>query len=313
MVEKISLLLFIAFSLQAQNDRSPELNFFQNSSDFETALENSNSPELEQAELNDAVAEIGGQENILFNASILQVGSQNWMSTNLRVDKFRDGTPILHAKNAAEWEKANRNQQAAWCHYEFDPKNDEIYGKLYNWYAVNDPRGLAPMGWHIPNHAEWDELQKHLGKDAGKKMKNTHGWKENGNESNESRFSALPSGYVNEKGLSLSKGLSCFWWSATKTLTQEDSNSFSNDEANEGFIFGDEEEEDLRHLLGEEYMEEPFEGEEEHILYIDLPNKPTNQESQNAAYAIGLRSNTPLMSIDRYLLGCGFSVRCIKE
>lgn len=313
MIKKLALVFFLPLALQAQDAASPELNFFQNSNKYETAIGNDNSTQHEPVELNDAVVEIARQENMLFNVSILQVGSQNWMSTNLRVDKFRDGTPILHAQNAAEWEKANQNQQAAWCHYEFDPKNDEIYGKLYNWYAVNDSRGLAPMGWHIPNHTEWKVLEKHLGQQAGKKMKNTYGWKENGNGSNQSRFSALPGGFVNEKGLSLSKGLSCFWWSTTKTLTQEDSNSSLDDEANEGFIFGDEEEEDFRHLLGEEYMEDPFEGEEEQIIYVEPNNQPANEEFQNAAYAIGLASNSPLMTIDKYPIGYGFSVRCIKK
>ena len=84
----------------------------------------------------------------------------------------------MEAKTNEEWNQANENKQPAWCYYENDPKNGAKYGKLYNWYAVNDPRGLAPAGWHVPSDAEWTILSDFLGGEstAGKKMKSLSGW-----------------------------------------------------------------------------------------------------------------------------------------
>ena len=95
------------------------------------------------------------------------------MTKNLDVATFRNGDPIPEAKSNEEWQKAGENKQPAWCYYDNDPKNGAIYGKLYNWYAVNDPRGLAPSGYHIPSDAEWTKLTDFLGGKtvAGDKMK----------------------------------------------------------------------------------------------------------------------------------------------
>jgi uncharacterized protein (TIGR02145 family) len=86
------------------------------------------------------------------------IGKQVWMSNNLNVDKFRNGDPIPEAKTNEEWEKAGNEGKPAWCYYENDPSNGEKYGKLYNWYAVNDPRGLAPEGWKIPTFNNFTDL-----------------------------------------------------------------------------------------------------------------------------------------------------------
>lgn len=127
----------------------------------------------------------------------LKIGDQIWSVKNLDVDTFRNGDPIPHAATDEQWEEAGENGTPAWCYYDNDPANGETYGKLYNWYAVNDPRGLAPEGWHIPSDDEWEILIDHLGgKDvAGTKMKSTSGWASNGNGTNESGFSGLPGGY----------------------------------------------------------------------------------------------------------------------
>jgi uncharacterized protein (TIGR02145 family) len=108
----------------------------------------------------------------------ITIGTQVWMSKNLDVATFRNGDPIPQAKTDEEWEKAGENKQAAWCYYENDPANGVKYGKLYNWYAVNDSRGLAPFGYHIPSDAEWTKLTDFLGGYgvAGTKMKSKSGW-----------------------------------------------------------------------------------------------------------------------------------------
>ena len=106
------------------------------------------------------------------------IGTQVWSTKNLDVSTFRNGDPIPQAKSDDEWAKAGENKQAAWCYYKNDPANGAKYGKLYNWYAVNDPRGLAPVGYHIPTTEEWGVLAKILGNDSttGPKLKTINGW-----------------------------------------------------------------------------------------------------------------------------------------
>ena len=151
----------------------------------------------------------------------VKIGNQIWMVENLNVSKFRNGDPIPEAKTPEEWESAGENKQAAWCYYDNNPANGAKYGKLYNWYAVNDPRGLAPKSFHIPNDMEWTNLINNLGGEsvAGKKMKSTNGWKENGNGTNESGFNALPGGYRYYNGTFNSIGFYGFWWSSTEYYT----------------------------------------------------------------------------------------------
>lgn len=113
---------------------------------------------------------------ITLHAQTVTIGSQVWMTKNLDVSTFRNGDPIPQAKTEEEWKKAGGNRQPAWCYYDNDPANGAKYGKLYNWYAVIDPRGLAPAGYHIPSDAEWTKLKDYLGSDAGTKMKSKSGW-----------------------------------------------------------------------------------------------------------------------------------------
>ncbi len=148
----------------------------------------------------------------------VKIGNQIWMTENLNVDKFRNGDPIPEVKTDEEWEKAGEEGQPAWCYYDNDSSNGKIYGKLYNWYAVNDPRGLAPNGYHIPYNFEWDILIGNLGgiEVAGKKMKSNMIWNEKiKGETNNSGFSALPSGFRGKEG-SKQKETNCYWWSSSE-------------------------------------------------------------------------------------------------
>ena len=110
----------------------------------------------------------------------VKIGNQEWMNRNLDVDRFRNRDLIPHIESDEEWKKAGQNEQPAWCYYDNDPENGKKYGKLYNWFAVNDPRGLAPEGFHVPTDDEWTILVEFLGgKDiAGHKMKSVDGWEE---------------------------------------------------------------------------------------------------------------------------------------
>lgn len=104
------------------------------------------------------------------------IGTQVWDAKNLDVSTFRNGDIIPEAKTSEEWEKAGLRNQAAWCYYGNDQANGKIYGKLYNWYAVNDPRGLAPIGYHIPSDTEWKTLHDYINSFDKKSMKSTSGW-----------------------------------------------------------------------------------------------------------------------------------------
>jgi uncharacterized protein (TIGR02145 family) len=165
------------------------------------------------------------------NLPSVTIGTQIWSSKNLDVATYRNGDPIPQVTDPTQWSNLTTG---AWCWY----NNDSVayaatYGRLYNWYAVNDPRGLAPQGWHVPNQAEWNILVNYIdpaGADtvcrvcgqsstAGGAMKNTIGWNSpNFGATNSSGFSGLPGGarmlgefyYVGDRG---------FWWSASASTT----------------------------------------------------------------------------------------------
>ncbi len=153
--------------------------------------------------------------------SSVKIGEQVWQAENLDVDRFRNGDEIPQVSSAAEWEQAGKEGLPAWCYYDNDTENGKIYGKLYNWYAVNDSRGLAPEGWHIPTDEEWTILTDYLGGEevAGGKMKTTGTtyWNSpNEGATNESGFSALPGGYRRDSGSFSFIRFIAFFWSATE-------------------------------------------------------------------------------------------------
>jgi uncharacterized protein (TIGR02145 family) len=148
---------------------------------------------------------------------------QVWMTTNLDLTTYKNGDPIPQVTDPNEWAALTTG---AWCYFNNDPAHGEIYGKLYNWYAVTDPRGLAPAGWHIPSLEEWTTLIDCLGGSqiAGGKAKTT-GTIEDGtglwrapnvDATNESNFSGLPGGIRNhDTGEFVSFTFAGVWWSTT--------------------------------------------------------------------------------------------------
>lgn len=147
----------------------------------------------------------------------IRIGSQRWATTNLTTTVFENGEAIPEAKTPEEWEKAGKEGKPAWCYYSNDPLHNDQYGKLYNYYAVTDPRGLAPEGWIIPTDADWKELIDFLGgdKEAGRRMKTKSGWVENKLADNICGFSATASGKRDANGQCSQMGLYSFIWSAT--------------------------------------------------------------------------------------------------
>lgn len=157
-------------------------------------------------------------QNNTISYNSVKIEAQQWMEKNLDVTTYRNGDIIPQVTDATAWANLTTG---AWCYYNNDPKNGAIYGKLYNWYAVVDPRGLAPSGWHIPTDEEWTNLSDTLGgRDvAGGKMKTTGTtlWDSpNASATNKSGFAGLPSGVRNSYGSFSNLGDSGFWWSATE-------------------------------------------------------------------------------------------------
>ncbi|MBI4649141.1 MAG: fibrobacter succinogenes major paralogous domain-containing protein [Bacteroidia bacterium] len=129
----------------------------------------------------------------------VKIGTQTWMAENLNVSHFRNGAPIPEAKTNKEWTRAGKGGKPAWCCYDNEPGNGEKYGKLYNWYAVNDKRNICPTGWHVPTDTEWKVLSDYLGGEsvAGGKMKEAgiiHWASPNTGATNSSGFTALSGG-----------------------------------------------------------------------------------------------------------------------
>jgi uncharacterized protein (TIGR02145 family) len=153
------------------------------------------------------------------DVGIVRIGTQTWAVANLNVSTFRNGDTIPEARTNKEWVAAGESGKPAWCYYNNDPANGPKYGKLYNWYAVNDPRGLAPAGWSLPGDADWTKLMYYLGgPDAsGRKMKNTTGWIDGNIGTNESGFTGLSGGYRVENGTFLNLGSIGTWWSSTES------------------------------------------------------------------------------------------------
>ena len=140
---------------------------------------------------------------------------------NLNVNTFRNGDTIPEAKSYDEWVAAGTSGKPAWCYYNNDASKGAKYGKLYNWYAVNDPRELAPAGWSLASEADWSELAHSLGgvSVAGAKMKTASGWSEGYNGTNESGFGAFPGGYRIENGLFKNFGSIATWWGTSESST----------------------------------------------------------------------------------------------
>jgi len=176
---------------------------------------------------------ISGKSNKMI---YVKIGNQKWMNRNLNIVVFRNGDTIPEAKSEEEWKDALINKKPAWCyyriygnHYKWDiyhlkSEKKLTNGKLYNWYAVNDPRGLAPTGWHIPSENEWSELIEFLGGryKAGNKLheKCNKYWTFNNvydcGATNETGFTDLSCGCRNEEGVFYNYKFYSFYWTSTE-------------------------------------------------------------------------------------------------
>ena len=154
--------------------------------------------------------------------SSVTIGNQEWTSKNLDVSTYRNGDVIPQVTNPKAWAALTTG---AWCWYNNDStKYAATYGKLYNWYAVNDPRGLSPVGWHIPTDEEWTTLTDQLGAlsvagGAMKEMGTAHWKAPNTDATNSSGFTGLPGGGRFYNGPFGDVGYFGNWWSASESNT----------------------------------------------------------------------------------------------
>ena len=258
----------------------------------------------------------------------IQIGGQIWMTQNLNVAHFRNGDPIEEAKTAEDWKAAGENKKPAWCYYNNDPTNGEKYGKLYNWYAVNDSRGLAPNGWKLPEGKCFSQLLVFLNATEGRShniLKSTLGWEDyeyyaqtdtyevffestgevlSGNGNNESGFNGLPGGGRSKNGDFYYRGNNAFYW----TFDQLKEPTLSNYELDE-LKYGDQ----LGLISLENYG----------AIHPNKESAIIKQESDPRALIFGLHSYAeydPSRNVGYYESifssgnkQSGYSVRCIKN
>jgi uncharacterized protein (TIGR02145 family) len=150
------------------------------------------------------------------------IGEQTWTLRNISVDTFRNGDTIFYAPGNDVWRKADEKCIPAWCYFNNNPTYEGSTGKLYNYWAVSDPRGLAPRGWHIASDSEWAVLVKYVGgeRQAGDRLKSSTGWKPAlERTTNVSGFTALPGG-IRQIPIGSGDGFQCYdlwgyWWTST--------------------------------------------------------------------------------------------------
>jgi uncharacterized protein (TIGR02145 family) len=146
-----------------------------------------------------------------------------WMTRNLDVATYSNGVAITQANDISEWESLATAETGAWCYYNFDSSNGPIYGKLYNWYAVNDSSGLAPTGYHIPTRTEMTTLKSYLDPLAGGHMKEPgllHWSFTSSGDDNITEFTALGSGYLDpiDGSVDIRDSFNC--WTSTSLNTE---------------------------------------------------------------------------------------------
>jgi uncharacterized protein (TIGR02145 family) len=158
------------------------------------------------------------------NYNTVQIGTQCWTQSNLKVSKYRNGDNIPTGLSNTAWQNTTAG---AYAIYDNDPVNDGFYGKLYNHFTVTDTRGLCPTGWHVPTDGEWTTLETFLGGSsvAGGALKSTSTqptpggwWSPNTGATNSSGFTALPGGlrYGHAEGFNTGIGSSGWWWTSSQ-------------------------------------------------------------------------------------------------
>jgi len=159
----------------------------------------------------------------------VKIGDQEWFAENLKTTVYANGDEIPYSRTDESWTTQEMGMR---CSYDHDEARSAQYGQLYNWYAVDDERGLCPSGWRVPSDEEWQDLEVFLGMSRadvslngdrgsselgiGTKLKAKSGWGEGGNGTDDFGFSALPGGYrFSLSGSFYFAGSGGYWWSSS--------------------------------------------------------------------------------------------------
>lgn len=148
----------------------------------------------------------------------VKIGEQEWFAENLKTTVYANGEEIPYSRTDESWTTQEMGMR---CLYNHDDAMNAKYGQLYNGYAVDDVRGLCPVGWHVPTDGEWTELEIYIGLEGfggteGTALKSTAGWPSNGNGTDDFGFSALPGGgRFSDLGGFGSAGNGGYWWSSS--------------------------------------------------------------------------------------------------
>ena len=157
----------------------------------------------------------------------VKIGGQVWMSENLRVTKYNNGTPIENRPWPDDWRETQTSQIPAWVWYDNDSRYDKVIGKLYNFYAV-ESGNICPIGWHVPTETEMMELIDFADNDdftstPSNRTLNSTGYPPELNESgrwdgvNYTGFTLRPGGWRDNNATFNSKGSGAFLWTSTST------------------------------------------------------------------------------------------------
>jgi uncharacterized protein (TIGR02145 family) len=143
----------------------------------------------------------------------VMIGTQVWMVENLKATRYRNGDTLPDILDDVLW---TTYLEGAYCNYANDTAIGGIYGRLYNWAAINDTRNICPAGWHLPTNEEWALLENFLGGNtvAGGKMKEagTSKWNSpNTDATNSSGFTGIPAGNRGYGGY-VDIGNACYFW-----------------------------------------------------------------------------------------------------
>jgi uncharacterized protein (TIGR02145 family) len=164
------------------------------------------------------------------------IGRQCWMAENLKVGKYKNGEEIPFVTDNNSWAITNKG---SWSYFNNNENNNSITGKLYNWYAISDNRGICPAKWHIPSETEWNILSSFLGgnlSSANKLRGVGDKWNVGSlSANNQSGFNAIPGGFRYFDGSYSDIGNVCFFWSSSDLVKDiawsrflTDSSAFNN-------------------------------------------------------------------------------------
>jgi uncharacterized protein (TIGR02145 family) len=162
--------------------------------------------------------------------NLTEIGDEIWTARNLDVDRYNDGSPIPEAHNMIEWQNFNKLNEGCWTYYITDTGVITEYGKIYNWYAINNDRGLVPVGWHIPSCDEAKKINYDYHFSASD-LKSKTGWAKDtltgnqGSGSDTTKFNALPGGYCTDNFEFKEMGREGRWWTSSPRKKGPDKDS----------------------------------------------------------------------------------------